>query len=191
MDSSAFNKAVLDRVLALGGSLADVESLADDPVRLERVAEAIAAKSYLIHVELLPPYVELNGGLFYEASHMYDGLVWNQDRSCVGADDSPGQRRCILKRFGNAMSSSSVISWARQRGYRPAMLRELIAFSRAQPDMHIPGWLVALGSQISDPVWRGKLCVPVVWMESGYRFLDHHPQDSEWSALDAFLFICP
>lgn len=79
-------------------------------------------------------------------STIFDGRPWEKHDSCVGMDETSGDRDFLVEYFGREISSEDAIAEMVSQGYRPATPVEAIAFAKAHPELQRQFWIVALGS---------------------------------------------
>lgn len=120
-------------------------------------------------------------------SAIFDGRVWENHESCVGIDETPGDREMLVKHFGVRMTSDAVIAWADENGYRVATHKEAIAFAAKNPELQRQYWIVALGSSaLRDD---GNRFVAVLGSVGRRRILDGNWFGGGWGGGDRFLLV--
>lgn len=151
--------------------------------------EQLLPDHYLVEVvESIPAFAELKKLFIGFCSELWDGTRYElkADRSCLGIEEM-GKKVFWLRNCGKPMTSDEVIVSAEREGYRPATLREALAFIAANPDLQLTRWIVVLGSFAFDD--GGDRCVPCFGADDGERKLDDGWFDDEWRAGSFFLLV--
>lgn len=199
-------KIVNDMVLAEGGSLDDILSLVDDPDKCRRVALEIVGRKpalqtgspyrgglpadhYTAEVtEAIPAFAELKRRFPGFCSELWDATRYDlkTDRSCLDVEET-GAKVFWLRNYGKPMTADNVIVSAEREGYRPATLREALAFVAANQDTQLTGWTVVLGSFALRGV--GYHIVPCLGADGGGSWLRDAFFDGYWDANRLFLLV--
>jgi len=100
-----------------------------------------------------------------------------------------GKKELVFRifRFKNLTSSQRVIQSMKQRGCRPATLRELVVFGKANPDLQRKYPIIALGSVWLTPC--GNRFVPELRSHAAWRYLELDYYDNDWDYSIRFLAI--
>lgn len=121
-------------------------------------------------------------------SSLFDGREWRIHASCVGMNETPGEKEFWVRHFGREIDSEEVIVLADKDDYRPATHLEAVEFARAEPELQKQLWIVALGSfALSDG--DGSRYVAVLSAVSDGRRLGDSWFGRRWSAGSRFLLV--
>lgn len=138
--------------------------------------------------ELRKRFDEVINGFLFDGSQN-----WERHASCVGMDETPGDKTFLLKCFGEIMKSEDIIAWGLGHGYRPATHIEAIEFAEAYPEVQLeaPVFLIALGSFTThhDYKWSGDRKIVVLSQLQGARVLGTYGFDDGFNDDDRFLFV--
>lgn len=196
-----FFKATAHAVMARGGTMSHLRRVVKEGTLQKQIAELIvpacsAADRPLGENEYLVPVgydmprdkgkleAEFSKGGVSEL--FYGNYEWRNHSSCVGIDETPGDRVMLVKHFDRETESEANIAEMDKLGYRPATHLEAYAFGRANPELRRPFWIVALGSfALSD----GGRSVAVLRGYGAKRSLDFYWFGSRWSADARFLLV--
>jgi hypothetical protein len=115
----------------------------------------------------------------------YNDAEWQLHPSCIGMDQTPGERAMLLKWFNRRISSENAIAEMDTLGYRPATHLEAYAIAKANPELQRLFWIAALGSFAID----GNACVAVLISRSSQLVLRAFPFSVDWGEDQRFLFV--
>jgi hypothetical protein len=150
---------LLDKLLEDGVTKKDLINVLNKEESYNKVFRAISPyalqageKEYRVYVDYVMP--ERN---IFEAAFGGGGrdkiskeFVWRIHSSCVGMDQTPGERTMLLKRFNRRTGHNLNIAEMDRLGYRPAIHLELYALIKANPDLQRHFSIAALGSYIVE-----------------------------------------
>ncbi len=127
---------------------------------------------------------EFSGGV---EDLFYDNHEWQKHSSCVGIDETPGERIMLVKYFDRETESEANIGEMHKLGYRPATHLEAYAFAHAnhtEPQREL--WFIALGSYVVEDNIRFFVGLDG---ESGKRRLSCYSVDDDSDPGMYFLFV--
>lgn len=120
-------------------------------------------------------------------SPLFDrGYSWINHPGCDGSVWTPGFKEMILKHYDRESESDENIADMRKQGYRPATHVEAYAFAKANPELQLRFWIIALGSFTEYNHWH---CVAVLRERAGKRILSHFWYVYRWCRAARFLFV--
>lgn len=129
-----------------GGSVRHLKRGFRDPLLMDAFLERAIGYRQRVQVEDMPRNkVELEKHFGRVSKVFYEEHEWTLHSSCVGIDETPGERKFSLSRQVGLPESEDAIRRAAARGYRQATHHELYAFMKANPRLNHPE-IVALGS---------------------------------------------
>ena len=153
----------------------------------------LGENEYLVHVTYapLPSFAELETEFGKgNVSDIFDGRPFKKHDSCVGMDETPGNRIFWVAEVPADIRNDSekIIAWGdKQRnkkapnGYRPATEKELYEFQKVR----FIAWLVSLGSSALS---GGDRCVALLLSDSDGRIFGGW-LDGGWDSDLRFLFV--
>jgi len=151
--------------------------------------KSLGKNEYLVPVSYtpLPSFSELEHEFGQgNVSNIFDGRPFKNHASCVGVDETSGDKIFLVKHFGREAESEDNIVEMDKLGYRPATHIEACAFQKKNPDLQRHFYIVALGSFAMD---GDVQFVAVLRSYSGGRVFGDNWFGSRWSADDRFLFV--
>lgn len=116
------------------------------------IGRPLGEDEYLIPVSYAALPSHLNLSKEFGPGHVsdwYDGRPFQKHASCVGMDETPGNRVFLVVHFDRKTKSEENIAEMDKLGYRPATHLEAYAFARAQPDYQRHFMIAALGSYLT------------------------------------------
>ena len=193
-------RVIVNALRKRSGTIDHLRRLLKEPALVDKVFDLIvvpgtATKPVLDEGEYLVPidYAPLPSKADLEKDYgkdnvsvIFDGREFTYHASCVGVDQTPGERIMLVKHFGRNTESEANIAEMDKLGYRPATHIEACAFAKSNPELQRKFWIVALGSFALD---GGRRCVAVLRSASGGRIFVSGWFDSGWSADYRFLFV--
>ena len=98
--------------------------------------------------------IGLSGLRIPSVSELFDGRAWNRRPSCIGVDETPGQRIFGIHHFKEAVDEAEAIRRMRKRRHRPVTHEELYWFQHGRPLLRTSYDIIALGtiSEKSDGI---------------------------------------
>ena len=114
-------------------------------------------------------------------------IKWQKHPSCVGMDETPGERIFLIRRFGRRLFGEKVIAWGQKNGYRPAIHLEAYEFAKANHDLLIQFAVVALGSFLLE--FGSRRRVMGLSNCDEWLFLSTDPCNYGWPECFSFLFV--
>ncbi len=146
---------------------------------------------YRVFVDYTMPHdketleAEFSGGV---DNLFYDNHKWKKHSSCVGIDETPGDRVMVVKHFDRETESEANIGEMHKLGYRPATHLEAYAFAKVnhtEPPWDF--WIYALGSHV---MYGHRYDVAGVWPHDGRcPGLSYDRFCCRWSVHTRFLFV--
>ncbi len=194
-------KVIAHAVMAKGGNMQHLRRIVKEPALQRQIADLVVPagseadrpfgeNEYLVPVNYAPlpsrPELERDFSGENSVSVIFDGRPFQKHASCVGMDETPGDRIFLVEHFGREIESEDAITEMDKQGYRPATHLEAIAFAKAHPEFQRQFWIVALGSFAMDD---GNRRVAVLGADGDGRFLSDGWFDRRWHAELRFLFL--
>lgn len=185
---------IVDRMMAKGVTLEDFERMLLTPEVEDRVLRAINPNALLndevrVYVDYTMPSdratLEAKFSKHGVGATFYNGAEWQLHPSCVGMDQTPGERVMLLKWFNRRISSENAIAEMDTLGYRPGTHLEAYAIAKANPELQRLFWIAALGSFAID----GNACVAVLLRRSSQLVLRAFSFSVDWGEDQRFLFV--
>lgn len=195
-------KVIARAIRAKGGNMNYLRRIVKGPAFQQTIAEIVVSagseierplgeNEYLVHVAYDMPRdkatLEAEFSKDGVSPPFYEDYSWESHSSCADADQTPGNRVMLLKRFVRNTKSEVNIAKMNKLGYRPATHLEAYAFAKANPDLQRQSWIVALGSFI---MYDGHRVVAVLCGHSGRRLLLYRRWFAHgWKPANRFLFV--
>jgi len=137
---------IVDRMMAKGVTLEDFERMLLAPEVEDRVMRAINPNALLndemrVYVDYTSPRderaleAELGRHVHGVKDTFYTAEQWQLHPSCVGMDQTPGERVMLVKCFNRQIAPEDAIIEMDKLGYRPAIYLEAYAFAKVNSEL--------------------------------------------------------